>query len=151
MCLHRWKRLVYGYWLHCVVNTGSEPGILVNRIGNLDGQWTISTNKLTKLRRALSKNGRWKFPRSPHTCFYPRVRTWSPKFPENRNPFRERVKWIPTWMGRLKVYFRWSFDFLKRPLFRNRAYRHKSRISEKRSGATVENKVLEELLFPRGL
>lgn len=55
MCLHGWKRLIYVRWLHCVINTGREPVILINRIGNLDGQWTISTNRPTKLWRALSR------------------------------------------------------------------------------------------------
>lgn len=43
---------------HCVINTGREPVILINRIDNVVGQWTISTNRLTELRRALSKSGR---------------------------------------------------------------------------------------------
>lgn len=52
------KGLVYVHRLHCVINTGREPVILINRIGNVVGQWAISTNRLTELRRALSRSGR---------------------------------------------------------------------------------------------
>lgn len=45
------------------------------------------------------------------------------------NPFRKRVKCMPTWMDSLKVYFRWRFDLLKRPLFRKWAYCHESTVS----------------------